>query len=893
MILSSATPSAGEAPLFITGFPGSGLRLVEALARQARGDRETPSPIDRPAPAQIFRATNDGILAGAEVDWNRFRASEDGGKAPDLTLGGPLEGGLAFGVFASPTLIHTWTFWLHVNPGARLIVVVRHPAEAIGALRARRPELEEAEGIELWLAYAHAALGALADPRVSVVHFEAVFERPEEEMRRLWGVQRPFSVDHARRTRWVRDAAIPRHLATYASLCAAAGPVFAAARNGPEFAAGQAESVSAARRIQAWRDDEDGSNRDRRAAADRDALVVVRAQARAAQDRLAEVEGSLIYRAAKATASLMDRLFPQGTRRRSARRLARSLVARASPPGPIASLDPDENEYALHRLRAPVPRVEAVSWPVRLVTIDDTETLSLGSVESVRAQDHIDWTWRVSAPFHDGARALASKDPRIALSSIVETDPFVAMARAVDGLRDDAVVILLQNGAVLDPRALSHLLAAIQAGSAEAAYGDLDRLDQRGVPVRPWFKPDWSPDLTLSIDLLAPVVALRARHFREPVLAKVRPGLWTWRFALHLRASGANVAHVRQVLSHVPESMPTRMDEAPAMIAEALGAEGRRDVRVSCEDRRLRIEWRASPEMVSIIVPTKDQAQMLSVCLRTIFERTTYRPFEVILVDTGSVEPATERLYATYRDRPGFSLVRQTGSFNFSRACNAGARAARGSRLLFLNNDTEIVHDDWLDRMAQWLEDRGVGAVGARLLYPDSTLQHAGVVVGMAGLAGHLFHQQHLGVSGAFGGEDWYRDLSAVTAACLLTPRAAFEDAGGFDETLELVYGDTDYCLRLRERGLRIVYSPDAELVHHEKQSRGKTAPRSDFVRFSEKLLAGGALWGDPYFNPALSYKSARPRLSIGAADQPMSLHRRFMADLPRRPTIAFPDDLL
>ena len=195
--------------------------------------------------------------------------------------------------------------------------------------------------------------------------------------------------------------------------------------------------------------------------------------------------------------------------------------------------------------------------------------------------------------------------------------------------------------------------------------------------------------------------------------------------------------------------------------------------------------------------------------------------------------------------------------------------------------------------MAQWLDDPHVGAVGARLLYPDATLQHAGVVVGMGGLASHLFHKEHKGVDGIFGPEHWYRNLTAVTAACLLTSRRAFDSVEGFDETLELVYGDTDYCLRLRGAGFRVVYTPDAELLHHESQSRGKTVPRRDFIRFSEKLRALGALDGDPHFNPALSYRSTRPRIRPSALDDPKLLNRQFLRRLPPKDPIVVPDDLL
>lgn len=884
-------------PVFVTGFPGSGLRLLAAVVRATRSTPEDRGPIDQASPTQSFGEIEAGLLGTAGLDWNRLPATNWDETAFRSPLNRKDLGVLPSGVFASPTLVFTWPFWLGANPGARLAVSLRHPAEAIAALRRRHTDMNEGAAVDLWLAYARLALRALDDPRTLLFHFDSIFENPKAEIERLTGAQAgSFRIDRVQRTHWAVEGAVPARCASaYARLCAAA-PTFSALRQDAGLEAQRREDARSACEVQRWRDERNSAAADRLVSVDQEALAAARDRALAAEERLQDIERSLVFRTTRLVWSLRDRVFPPGTRRRSFQRWLRLRIAgvsQAAGPfqGQVAELlDADDRQYQLFQKRTLVPLVKGPLPPVRLVTVDSAGHLSPATADSVRAQSHQAWTWRVAVESSDGADALAVLDPRITIAP-ERIDTSARLMAAVGDLGEDDVVVLLENGARLHRLALSKLVEAVQADGAEASYCDLDHVDGRGTRIRPWFKPDWSPDLTLSVDLLGPATAVRARHLKGLAVRDVPPAMWPWRLALHLRSSGAKVAHARHVLVHIPADARRDRVGAASLIGETLRAEGRRDVRVR-EEGRLRVEWRPATELVSIVIPTKDMAEVLGACLETLVGRTRYRPFEVILVDTGSRERATERLYESYRSRSGFSVVRDTGPFNFSRACNTGARAARGNRLLFLNNDTEILHEDWLDRMAQWLDDPGVGAVGARLLYPDATLQHAGVVVGLGGLAGHLFHRQPKGTSGAFGPEHWYRDLSAVTAACLLTSRQAFDCAGGFDETLELVYGDTDYCLRLRQIGLRIVYSPDAELVHHESQSRGKRVPRADFVRFSEKLLALGALDGDPYFSPGLSSQSTRPRLRLGALDDPKVLNRQFMARLPPKPVIIVPDDL-
>ncbi len=198
--------------------------------------------------------------------------------------------------------------------------------------------------------------------------------------------------------------------------------------------------------------------------------------------------------------------------------------------------------------------------------------------------------------------------------------------------------------------------------------------------------------------------------------------------------------------------------------------------------------------------------------------------------------------------------------FNFNTALNLGAENASGKFLLFLNNDIEIIEGEWLNELVQWAELPEIGVVGAKLIYPDEKIQHAGVVVGMQGHASHPFWGMREWQGTIFGSTDWYRNYLAVTGACMMIPRKVFEEIGGFDEDYELVFSDIEICVRIFRKGYRILYTPYARLIHHEGKSRGEFMPNKDIQRGAEqlrKIIENG----DPYFNSNLSYASRLPRL--------------------------------
>jgi GT2 family glycosyltransferase len=241
-------------------------------------------------------------------------------------------------------------------------------------------------------------------------------------------------------------------------------------------------------------------------------------------------------------------------------------------------------------------------------------------------------------------------------------------------------------------------------------------------------------------------------------------------------------------------------------------------------------------------------------------EKTRYSAYEVVLVDNGSQEEATHSLYKELLQDPRVRVCEYAGHFNFSAAVNLGARQSRGEVMIFLNNDTQVIDTEWLDEMVRWACRDKVGGVGAMMLYPNGTIQHAGIVLGLEGHASHIFGGLPPGHFGPFGSPEWYRNYSAVTGACLAVRRAIFDELGGFDETFELVFSDVDFCLRAIQAGYRNVYTPYARLFHYEGRTRSKYIPAGDIQvgagRFEQIVKQG-----DPFYNPNLSYSIRRPVL--------------------------------
>ncbi len=265
---------------------------------------------------------------------------------------------------------------------------------------------------------------------------------------------------------------------------------------------------------------------------------------------------------------------------------------------------------------------------------------------------------------------------------------------------------------------------------------------------------------------------------------------------------------------------------------------------------------------VTIIIPTKDRADLLSRCVSSVTSRSTYGAFDIMIVDNGSAEPASHSYFEQVQSDSCVSVLRLDEPFNFSRINNAAAARARGPLLCFLNNDTEVISADWLEEMVSLAVREGVGAVGAMLYYPNDTMQHAGVVLGLGGIASHPHRGERRGAPGNYGRAALTQTMSAVTAACMLLRKSAFDAVGGFDESLAVAYNDVDFCLRLQARGFRNVWTPFAELYHYESVSRGDDLNDDNRERFLAESRAmsdrwGGLLTADPYYNPNLSLTRA------------------------------------
>ncbi len=287
---------------------------------------------------------------------------------------------------------------------------------------------------------------------------------------------------------------------------------------------------------------------------------------------------------------------------------------------------------------------------------------------------------------------------------------------------------------------------------------------------------------------------------------------------------------------------------------------------------RVRLDLQAPKPKVSIVVPNRDAFRLLSVLTEGLFGATHYRDFELIVVDNGSTDPDTLALYERLRARPNFVLDREPADFNFSRQINRGVALAKGEAILLLNNDIEVISPDWLAEMVGCLAYPDVGIVGARLLYPAGDLQHAGVAVGLGGLAGHWYLHRPADFPGPMGRLAVRSTLSAVTGACMLITRACLDAVGPFDEVnFAVAYNDIDYCLRARRSGFRTVYTPFATLIHHESATRGRDDRGPNWPRFLRDQAAlierhATDVFLDPALSPWRDRDSAEPqRIALDA----------------------------
>ncbi len=474
-------------------------------------------------------------------------------------------------------------------------------------------------------------------------------------------------------------------------------------------------------------------------------------------------------------------------------------------------------------------------------------------------------------------RAAMKSDSRIKVRFRRENGHIAEASNSALALVTGEWVVMLDHDDLLRPHTLAEIaLVVARHPETQIIYSDEDKIDDDGHRFDPHFKPDFSPDLFRSMNYLNHVTA----HRKDNILAV---GAWQKGFEgaqdydLNLRiidlVQGRGVRHIPRILYHWRATAgSTALAQGEKHYAWQAGKRAledhlrRNQINAEIEEiadvpyYRTRFAIRTPQPSVSLIIPTRDKVDILEQAVTSIFDKTRYRDFDVIIVDNGSVDPETH----DYFQRLMMSglpvrVLEWDKPFNYSAINNFAVRHTQSEILGLINNDIEVVSPDWLTEMVSWAQQTRIGCVGAKLYYPDMSIQHAGVIAGIGGVAGHSHKYFDQASHGYFSRLKVAQNVSAVTAACLLVRREIYESMGGLDEDgLTVAFNDVDFCFRVSQAGYLNLWTPWAELIHHESKSRGTEDTPEKIERFQKEIRHMQGRWADmierdPFYNPNLT----------------------------------------
>ncbi len=504
------------------------------------------------------------------------------------------------------------------------------------------------------------------------------------------------------------------------------------------------------------------------------------------------------------------------------------------------------------------------------------------AIQSVISQSYSNWQLCIS---DDGSNApelikylknICQNDQRIVAVYSDESRGIAANTNAALQLATGDYCVFLDHDDLLAEHALYEVAnAIIENPSLKLIYSDEDKIDSAGARVEPHFKPDWNPDLLLAQNYICHLVALD-----RDLLARVggcRTGYdGAQDHDLLLRVMGEiqayEVRHLPKILYHwrmaegstsVTAGAKTyTTDSGVAAVQNYLDEAGvDATVEVGKYANTYRVNW-PLPEKnpkVSIIIPTRDRIDILSICIASVLKKTDYKNYEIVVVNNESEEPATLEYFEKIKQQPNVRVIDYNDQFNYSAINNFAVSQAAGSVVTLMNNDIEVIDGGWLQEMVSHAIRREIGCVGAKLLYKNNMVQHAGVILGIGGVAGHAHKYFDAESAGYFSRLHLTQNMSAVTAACLTVEKRIYQEAGGLNEThLKVAFNDVDFCLRVGMQGLRNVWTPYALLYHHESISRGHDNTREKQTRFKKEALYMQQQWGkvlesDPAYNRNLT----------------------------------------
>lgn len=481
----------------------------------------------------------------------------------------------------------------------------------------------------------------------------------------------------------------------------------------------------------------------------------------------------------------------------------------------------------------------------------------------------------------------AARDERIKYSFSKKNQQIAKATNAAVELATGEFMVLFDHDDILWPNALHEVVKALNKDkNLDFIYSDEDKVtDDRFEHIGPLFKPDLNPDFLRSVNIITHMATVRTSLFRK--LGGMRSsydGAQDWDFFLRVFRATKKVHHIPKILYswRVHDASTAKSSDAKPYVVEAqrkalyedLKISGYKDAEV-LQDPTHKGYWRVKYQLrddplVSIVIPSKNQYAIVKRCINSIYEKSTYKNFEIVLVDTGSTEKRVHRWYKKLeKDHENFVLVNWPEKpFSYARSCNEGARVAKGEILIMLNNDTEVMTPGWIEELASQAQRKEIGAAGCLLFYPDKQhIQHAGVGVGLGGVAANslqmLTLEQPMSITQHLYANTVH-NMTAVTAACLAVRKEVFDEVGGFTEEFRITYNDVDLCLKMHDKGYRNLYTPYARLLHHESISVGMPSEvaKRDTKEFQAAKKLFISRWKkyvkhDPALNPNLDKTNA------------------------------------
>lgn len=510
------------------------------------------------------------------------------------------------------------------------------------------------------------------------------------------------------------------------------------------------------------------------------------------------------------------------------------------------------------------------------------------AIESVRAQIYTEWELCIADDASTEAHVrpvleeYARMDSRIQVVFREMNGHISAASNSALALACGEFIVLLDHDDELPPHALYMVAHALNENPhLDLIYSDEDKIDERGLRYGHYFKPDWNPDLFCGQNLVSHLGVYRTSLVRE--IGGFREGYegsQDWDLALRAseRIPTKHIYHIPHVLYHWraiegsaalgEDEKPYAADAAERLLRDHLARTGQEGevTRLACGHFWVRHALASPAPLVSIIIQARNGLGVLRRCIGSIQAKTVYAAYELLVVANPSDDLETLAYLRGLESAGDARVLCYDAPFNYPAINNFAAREARGEYLCLLNNDIEVLSGDWLGEMVSQAVRPGIGAVGALLYYPNDTIQHAGVVLGMGGVAGHSYLRYPKGTSGYMNRACLVQNLSALTAACLVVSASIYHQVGGMDaENLPVAFNDVDFCLRVVERGYRNVWTPFAELYHHESATRGYEDTPEKRQRFQKELEYMRQRWGhllerDPCYNPNLSLDHPWPR---------------------------------